>query len=126
MCDICHKTHCDYRCPNAPDPATIYECAHCNEPIVAGDRYVYYDSNYYHEDCLPKAAPVLIADRDGLNKGVVTDNDSQMGTCPICNEPVLGYEERWVRGATMYHHECLEDHAKEMLNVCVLIADDEY
>ena len=126
MCDICHKTPCDYRCPNAPEPAAVYDCAHCNEPIVVGDRYFNYNSNYYHDNCFSKAAPVLIAEREGLAKGVVTDHETQLGICPLCKEPILSYEERWVRGTAMYHHECLEDNAKKMLNVCALIADDEF
>lgn len=126
MCDICHKTPCDYRCPNAPDPATVYECAHCGEPIVVGDRYFHYDSKYYHDDCFGDAAPALVAERDGLIVGVVTDQESELGTCPICKEPVLSCEERWVKNNTMYHHECLMDNAGSILNVCALIADEEY
>lgn len=126
MCDICHKTPCDYRCPNAPDPKTIYVCAHCNEPIVVGDRYFSFNDKHYHDDCFGDAAPALIVERDELLSGVVTDSEIEIGICPLCKEPVFAYEERWVRGTTMYHHECLMDNASTMLNVCALIADEEY
>lgn len=126
MCDICHKTPCDYRCPNAPDPATIYECAFCGEPIVAGDIYYHHDSKYYHEDCFPDAAPQLVAERDGLTAGAVTDTEDELAICPLCKEPVLSYEERWVNGPTMYHHECLMDNASSMLGAHALIAEEQY
>ena len=52
MCMICRQTPCDSRCPNAPDPPTVFTCALCGAPIVQGDEYLELDGSYYHmEDC---------------------------------------------------------------------------
>ena len=39
MCDICLKSPCDTRCPNAPEPPEIFSCSRCAEPIREGERY---------------------------------------------------------------------------------------
>lgn len=39
MCAICMRSPCDPRCPNAPEPPTVYTCKHCGEPIVPGDEF---------------------------------------------------------------------------------------
>ena len=47
MCAICGRFPCDSRCPNAPDPPTVFTCAYCGEPIVPGDEYMELDGSYY-------------------------------------------------------------------------------
>lgn len=39
MCEICKKTPCDPRCPNAPEPEPVKICALCGEGIYKGERY---------------------------------------------------------------------------------------
>lgn len=39
MCDICMKSPCDPRCPNAPEPPTVFVCSGCGDPIYDGDDY---------------------------------------------------------------------------------------
>lgn len=52
MCSVCLKTPCDSRCPNAPEPEALYDCAYCNEGIKAGDKMVCINGVHYHLDCL--------------------------------------------------------------------------
>lgn len=40
MCEICRQIPCHPRCPNAPEPTSVYECAWCKEPIYEGDKYL--------------------------------------------------------------------------------------
>lgn len=40
MCDVCRRTPCDPRCPNAPDPIGIYTCDRCGEAICEGDTFI--------------------------------------------------------------------------------------
>ncbi len=39
MCEICLKTPCDSRCPNAPEPKPVAICSECGEGIYEGDKY---------------------------------------------------------------------------------------
>ena len=70
MCDICHRTPCDSRCPNAPDPPTVYTCKYCGEPVVAGDEYVDVDGDYYHEECFEDCAAEILLEQVWVSKGV--------------------------------------------------------
>mgnify|MGYP001668261291 FL=1 len=71
MCDVCHATPCDPRCPNAPDPPAVYTCKHCGESIVPGDEYMEVDGDYYHlEDCAGDAALSILKDQFGARTGV--------------------------------------------------------
>ena len=77
MCDVCHQHPCHPRCPNAPDPPEIYKCAHCHEPIVAGDEYVELDGKYYHrEECIEDCALDLLLKECGATQGVARTDDS--------------------------------------------------
>ena len=40
MCDICYKNPCDPRCPNAPEPQSVFVCSGCGDNICDGDYYV--------------------------------------------------------------------------------------
>lgn len=39
MCNICHQSPCHPRCPNAPDPLTVFECSDCSHEIYEGETY---------------------------------------------------------------------------------------
>ena len=70
MCDVCHMTPCHPRCPNAPDPPTVYTCKHCGEPIVVGDEFMEVDGDYYHlEACARDAAMSLLMEKLGARTG---------------------------------------------------------
>ena len=125
MCDICGKTPCDYRCPNAPDPAEIYTCAYCNQPITVGELYYCYEDKYYHgEDCFTNAAPTIAVEEKELVHEDITDSEEKVGVCAMCGDPVLKCEERWAGENVMYHYECFVDNAARLLHICPLIAEE--
>lgn len=51
MCDICRKTPCDSRCPNAPEPPIVFECYNCGKPIRVGDDYLKIGAERYCIKC---------------------------------------------------------------------------
>ena len=80
MCAICGRFPCDSRCPNAPDPPTVFTCAYCGEPIVPGDEYMELDGSYYHlEDCASDAAVSLLLEKCGARTGVTEEGDGYDG-----------------------------------------------
>ena len=130
MCMECRQYPCHPRCPNAPEPAAVYDCAYCNEPIRAGDEYVEFDGNHYHEDCYANKAPALAVEVECMKKFEAVDgDDTQVGVCYFCNEPVLKSEEhyKWRKYPKkpgenpdeveyLYAHlECLMDNAESLL-----------
>lgn len=57
MCDICRKTPCDPRCPNAPEESelTSIRCEECNRMLERGERYARsWDGYCTCERCLRK------------------------------------------------------------------------
>ncbi len=52
MCDICLRSPCHPRCPNAEPPAAVYDCSKCKEGIIPGEKYARIDGLHYHLDCL--------------------------------------------------------------------------
>lgn len=70
MCKVCHKTPCDPRCPNAPEPPVVYTCKICKEGIVAGDDYYEMDGEFYHEDCFEDNAVKILMEECGAMRGV--------------------------------------------------------
>lgn len=126
MCDICHRTPCDPRCPNAEDAATVYDCEYCGEPIRVGDLYREYDGKYYHDDCFPQAAVNIVVKENGFMRNTPTDKETQVGVCSICGEPVLEYEDYWKNETKMCHCECLSDNAADSLKTVALYATNDY
>lgn len=131
MCMECRQYPCHPRCPNAPEPAAVYDCAYCNEPIRAGDEYVEFDGNHYHENCYSDKAPSLAVTAECMEKFEAVDgDDTQVGVCHFCGEPVLKSEEhyKWRKYPKkpgenpdeveyLYaHHECLMDNAQSLLS----------
>ena len=70
MCELCHRTPCDSRCPNAPEPPAVYTCKICGESIVAGEDYYEMDGEFYHEECFEDNAVKILMDECGAMKGV--------------------------------------------------------
>lgn len=69
MCDICGRTVCHFRCPNAPDPPTVYRCDHCGDPIFDGDEIYSLDGNHYHTECFEETAVEILIEEYGAKKG---------------------------------------------------------
>ena len=51
MCEICNKTPCDTRCPNAINEPVCY-CAECGAELCAGENAYILDGEAYCEDCI--------------------------------------------------------------------------
>lgn len=51
MCDICLRTPCDSRCPNADDPPIVCKCEVCEEPIYEGDLFYHIGDHKFCESC---------------------------------------------------------------------------
>lgn len=54
MCDVCLKTPCHSRCPNANEPSVVHKCLKCGEWIVEGDDFYDVDGEPWCEDCMRK------------------------------------------------------------------------
>ena len=52
MCDICRHNPCDPRCPNAPDPPSVFVCSGCGDDILEGDDYVELMGEQWCRDCI--------------------------------------------------------------------------
>ena len=52
ICDVCRKSPCDSRCPNAPKPPVIHECVLCGAEIREGDYYYKLDGIPHCEECV--------------------------------------------------------------------------
>ncbi len=49
MCEVCLRTPCHPRCPNAKESKIVGECKHCGEPIYDGSEYWTDDDNNIYE-----------------------------------------------------------------------------
>lgn len=58
MCAICHRTPCDSRCPNAPEPPVAFECENCGCSICVGENYIAIKGGpvYCENCCVSKTA----------------------------------------------------------------------
>lgn len=52
LCSECLMTPCSSRCPNAPEPTSVYECKICGDGIYVGDQYVEIEGETCHSECL--------------------------------------------------------------------------
>lgn len=52
MCDVCFKSPCHPRCPNAPDPPAVYVCSGCSSTIYDGDDYYEVLGEQFCSDCI--------------------------------------------------------------------------
>ena len=55
MCEVCLQTPCNPRCPNAPDPPTVFVCSGCSESIREGDYYWDIFGEQFCENCIKSA-----------------------------------------------------------------------
>lgn len=52
MCDMCRQSPCDPRCPNAPEPVSVFICSGCGESIYEGEDYWDVLGEQYCEKCI--------------------------------------------------------------------------
>ena len=58
MCDVCLRTPCHPRCPNAPAPPAVFVCSGCGHDIFAGEDYWDIMGEQWCEDCVIHARKV--------------------------------------------------------------------
>ena len=58
MCHICRSSPCDSRCPNAPDPPSVFVCSGCGDNIYDGDRYWDIMGEQFCRECIDDAEGV--------------------------------------------------------------------
>lgn len=58
MCDVCLKTPCDPRCPNAPEPPAVYVCSGCGEDIRDGDKVWHILGEQFCQECINYAEEI--------------------------------------------------------------------
>ncbi len=75
MCEICRRSPCDARCPNAPEPRAIYKCEYCGEGITSGEKYLEYNGEYYHLDCIEEMSGDEIAEMFGCSVETADEDD---------------------------------------------------
>jgi hypothetical protein len=51
ICEVCLKSPCDMRCPNAEMPPIVYFCSECKEAIYDGDEYYAIGEEEYCAEC---------------------------------------------------------------------------
>lgn len=52
MCEVCRRSWCDSRCPNAAEPPVVTLCYWCDREIHEGDDYYHVGDRDYCEDCI--------------------------------------------------------------------------
>lgn len=52
MCSECWQSPCHPRCPNAPEPKGVTDCARCHDPIYPGEEYATINGVDYCESCI--------------------------------------------------------------------------
>lgn len=114
MCTECRQHPCHPRCPNAPEPKAVYECVYCKKSIHDGEGYYKHNGDYFHEECFSDAALKLVAE-DGAICVDAKDDEAKIGVCAYCEEDVLECDDHWKYNDKLYHHDCLADCAKSLL-----------
>lgn len=62
MCDVCLRHPCDARCPNAPEPPTVFVCSGCGDSIYDGEKYWDIMGEQWCEECIDGAEGVATYD----------------------------------------------------------------
>ncbi len=57
MCEICGKSPCHPRCPNAREPEPVYFCDNCGGEILPGHRFLKIGDFAICEECIPNLTP---------------------------------------------------------------------
>lgn len=64
MCEICLRSPCHVRCPNAPEPIPVFICAECGNDIHDGEDYYEVLGEQFCEHCIDNAKGVAEHDPD--------------------------------------------------------------
>lgn len=64
MCDVCMRRPCDARCPNAPDPPSVFVCSGCGDDIRDGDYVWHILGEQFCEECIENMREVAEYDPD--------------------------------------------------------------
>lgn len=62
MCEVCMKNPCDARCPNAPDPPSVYVCSGCGDDILDGESVWHIMGEQFCRDCIDRMEEVAMYD----------------------------------------------------------------
>lgn len=52
MCDICLRSPCHPRCPNAPEPPVECECSNCGAELHVGDEAYNINGKEWCKECI--------------------------------------------------------------------------
>ena len=52
MCDMCMRIPHDPRCPNAPEPPSVFVCSGCGDSIYDGDDYFEVMGEQWCTECM--------------------------------------------------------------------------
>lgn len=58
MCEICLQHPCPPRCPNAPEPPTVYICSGCGDLIHDGEDFWNILGEQFCSECIDEAKGV--------------------------------------------------------------------
>ena len=64
MCEVCRRSPCDSRCPNAPEPRSVFICSGCGHDIYEGEDYWDIMGEQFCEKCIHNARGVAEYDPD--------------------------------------------------------------
>lgn len=67
MCEECRMTPCHPRCPNAPEPRSVFICSGCGREILEGDDYWDVLGEQFCENCIYKSRKEAIYDGDDFD-----------------------------------------------------------
>jgi hypothetical protein len=62
MCIECRQSPCHPRCPNAPDPPSVFVCSGCGDSIRDGDNYWEFFGEQFCENCVDNARKEAVYD----------------------------------------------------------------
>lgn len=97
MCDVCHQYPCHPRCPNAPDPPSVFVCSGSGRDIYEGEDYWDLLGEQFSEGFIDSAWKEAECDQ----------------MCFICEEAVYEGENYYsIMGKTLCEH-CVNDARRE-------------
>lgn len=97
MCEICHRSPCHPRCPNAPDPPAVFICSGCGHEIYEGEEYWDILGEQYCTYCVDEA--MTEAEHDTV--------------CAVCDEVIYGGEDHYNMMGRPVCERCMEDARRE-------------
>lgn len=62
LCEYCGQLPHHPRCPNAPDPQSVYICSGCGRSICEGDHVWHLMGEQWCEDCVDNAREEAVYD----------------------------------------------------------------